>query len=142
MATKLIVLDTNVCLDLFVFNDPKSQAIWDEIQKKTIQAITNQACRLEWLRVLDYAQLSLDPDKKAHVIALFDQHISCIAPVIQSDIKLPLCKDTTDQKFLELARDGHAHTLISKDKALLKLATKTKRMGLFDISLPEKWCSI
>ena len=57
----------------------------------------------------------------------------------QAEIRLPLCKDTDDQKFLELARDAGAETLITKDKALLKLAKKTRRAGLFSILPPEAW---
>jgi predicted nucleic acid-binding protein len=54
-------------------------------------------------------------------------------------IRLPVCTDRDDQKFLELARDANAGILITKDKALLKLARKTAKEGLFRIMLPEAW---
>ena len=54
-------------------------------------------------------------------------------------VKLPVCKDKDDQKFLELSRDVKADVLITKDKALLKLARKTRRDGLFAIMTPEAW---
>jgi predicted nucleic acid-binding protein len=50
-----------------------------------------------------------------------------------------LCSDRDDQKFLEVARDARAAVLITKDKALLKLARKTAQAGLFRILLPEAW---
>ncbi|OYY82283.1 MAG: hypothetical protein B7Y33_00065 [Hydrogenophilales bacterium 16-62-9] len=34
---------------------------------------------------------------------------------------MPLCSDPDDQKFLALAAVSHAHGLVSKDRALLKL---------------------
>jgi predicted nucleic acid-binding protein len=54
-------------------------------------------------------------------------------------VRLPICTDKDDQKFLEIARDSGATVLITKDKALLKLARKTAAMGLFAIMLPEAW---
>jgi predicted nucleic acid-binding protein len=54
-------------------------------------------------------------------------------------IQLPRCSDRDDQKFLELARDAKANILLTKDKALLKLARKTQQAGLFRIMLPQTW---
>jgi len=54
-------------------------------------------------------------------------------------IRLPVCTDRDDQKFLEIARDADAAILVTKDKALLKLARKTAREGLFRIMTPEVW---
>jgi hypothetical protein len=48
-------------------------------------------------------------------------------------VRLPVCTDRDDQKFLELARDAGAAILITKDKALLKLAQDAPRPGLFRI---------
>jgi predicted nucleic acid-binding protein len=54
-------------------------------------------------------------------------------------LRLPVCTDRDDQKFLEIARDAGAAILISKDKALLKLARRTARENLFRIMAPEAW---
>jgi hypothetical protein len=54
-------------------------------------------------------------------------------------VRLPVCTDRDDQKFLEVARDAGAAVLITKDKALLKLARKTAQAGLFRIMVPEAW---
>jgi predicted nucleic acid-binding protein len=51
---------------------------------------------------------------------------------------LPVCKDRADQKFLEIARDAGASVLITKDKALLKLAA-LERAGMFKVLVPEAW---
>ena len=60
-------------------------------------------------------------------------------PWRMSPVRLPVCTDKDDQKFLELARDTGASVLITKDKALLKLNRRTVRDGLFKIMLPEAW---
>ena len=70
--------------------------------------------------------------------ARFDALVKVVAPET-SQVRLPVCTDRDDQKFLEVARDARAAVLITKDKALLKLARKTARAGLFRIMLPEAW---
>jgi predicted nucleic acid-binding protein len=57
-------------------------------------------------------------------------------------IRLPVCTDRDDQKFLEIARDADAAILITKDKALLKLAKKTVREGLYRIMTPDAWLKL
>lgn len=137
-APKRIVLDTNVCLDLFVFHDPRWAALLAAIESGAVQAITREDCRAEYLVVLHYKHLPLDEASRAVSAARFDALISVVAPP-QSGVRLPVCTDKDDQKFLELARDANADTLITKDKALLKLARKTAKAGMFKIIVPEAW---
>ena len=134
-----VVLDTNVCLDLFVFHDPRWAVLLLALKSGDIEAVTREDCKMEWSIVLGYKHLPLDDESRACSVALFDSLISCIAPVPRSDILLPRCSDPDDQKFLELARDADAGVLITKDKALLKLARRIARLGLFTIMLPEAW---
>jgi predicted nucleic acid-binding protein len=42
---KRIVLDTNVCLDLFVFNDPRWAALLAAIESGEVEAVTRADCR-------------------------------------------------------------------------------------------------
>lgn len=138
---KRIVLDTNVCLDLFVFRDARWALLLDALKTGELIAITREDCRTEWQLVLRYQHFKLDDDARVTVTREFDKLIRC-EPTLQSDmasVKLPICKDKDDQKFLELARDANASVLITKDKALLKLARKTQRDGLFAIMTPEVW---
>lgn len=138
---KLIVLDTNVCLDLFVFHDPRWAMLLTALKNGKVQAVTSEDCRMEWHIVLTYPHLPLDHDSRLRSAAEFDALITCLpaAPVPAHAARLPVCSDPDDQKFLELARDSGAHVLITKDKALLKLAPKTARAGLFAIMLPDAW---
>lgn len=136
---KRIVLDTNVCLDLFVFRDPRWSALLSALRDGSVQAVTRADCRREWQIVLGYSYLPLDPAARPQIEHEFDALIPCLACEAQPDIRLPVCKDGDDQKFLELARDAGVEALITKDKALLKLAKKTARAGLFSIMKPETW---
>ena len=44
-----VVLDTNVCLDLFVFRDPRWAALQAALEQGTVEAYTREDCRSEWL---------------------------------------------------------------------------------------------
>ena len=137
-APQKLVLDTNVCLDLFVFNDPRWAPLLAAMESGAVQAITREDCRAEYLVVLHYKHLPLDEASRAVAAARFDALITVVAPAV-SGVRLPVCTDKDDQKFLELARDASADILITKDKALLKLARKTAKAGMFKIMLPEGW---
>lgn len=142
-TTPRIVLDTNVCLDLFVFRDPRWHRLHKALQQGEVQAFTRADCRKEWSLVLAYEKLQLDEAKRLLLMAEFDALITLIdeqvRPSQDNAIKLPVCRDPDDQKFLELAHMAGADALISKDKALLKLARKTTKAGLFRILDPQAW---
>lgn len=142
MIPKRVVIDTNVCLDLFVFRDPRWHTLRTALESGQIEAVTRGDCRNEWLAVLRYPHLPLDDESRPRAAAEFD---ALIVLLDQSGCPgadhapLPACRDPDDQKFLELARDAGAALLITKDKALLKLAKRTMRAGLFAILKPEEW---
>jgi putative PIN family toxin of toxin-antitoxin system len=133
-----IVIDTNVCLDLFVFHDPRWAGLLAAIESGAVEAITRADCRDEYRIVLHYPHLPLTDATRPASAARFDALIKVVAPP-QSGVRLPICTDKDDQKFLELARDAGASTLITKDKALLKLAKRLRTAGMFDVIPPEKW---
>lgn len=142
MIPNRIVLDTNVCLDLFVFRDPRWSKLLSAMKEGAVQAVTRDDCRMEWLIVLHYPHLPLDEASRAQSTLEFDSLITCLPAselVLPLPVRLPVCSDSDDQKFLELARDARAEVLITKDKALLKLARKNVKSGLFKIQLPEAW---
>ncbi len=135
-----LVLDTNVCLDLFVFRDPRWTALLTALRASQVQACTRADCRMEWTLVLAYARLGLDAAQQAAALAEFDQLISLVPGDASGDgPKLPVCRDPDDQKFLEVAAACGADALVTKDKLVLKLARKTKKLDLFRILSPEQW---
>ena len=140
MKKPRIVLDTNVCLDLFVFRDPRWQHLLSAMQQDQVECLTSSSCRMEWTLVLNYKKLALTEIQQQTLLAEFDSLIQ-VTPDVEATIKLPVCRDKDDQKFLVLAHAAQADFLITKDKALLKLARKTTRLGLFTIASPETWTS-
>lgn len=138
---KQVVIDTNVCLDLFVFNDPRWTRILNGLRDGSITAFTREDCRQEWLAVLHYPHLPISEASRERIINAFDELISCVSP-IRKNLLLPRCSDKDDQKFLEIASDAGVETLITKDKALLKLARKTRQAGYFSIATPDQFLTI
>jgi putative PIN family toxin of toxin-antitoxin system len=137
-----LVLDTNVALDLFVFRDPASEHLMAALQAGQVQAVVDELCRAEWLAVLHYPELGLTEEARRDATAAFDRWVSLLPAGSWSpreDVRLPRCADPDDQKFLELALASHAQWLLSKDKAVLKLARRTAREGWFLILCPSAW---
>lgn len=136
------VLDTNVCLDLFVFHDPRANALLVAMQAGELIAVTNAECREEWRRVLHYPQLQLDDADRTAAADAFDALIHCLpddAQAVCSERPLPRCKDPDDQKFLQLAPSAGARWLFSRDRHVLALGRRTRREGLFEIVTPDRW---
>jgi len=137
-----IVLDTNVALDLFVFRDPAVRHLLDALHAGVVQAVVDDACRAEWLAVLEYPEFALDAEARQGATLAFDRCAQWLAAAQlppRADIRLPRCADPDDQKFLELALLADARWLLSKDKAVLRLARRTAREGWFQILTPATW---
>lgn len=140
ISAPLIVLDTNVCLDLFVFEDARCRRLHAALLAGEIVAVTDDACREEWLRVLRYPQLALDDARREIAAGRFDAAVRHCAPVAAEGHAMSLrCRDPHDQKFLDLAMSTQARWLLSRDDHLLSLARRAQRAGLFEILTPLQW---
>ncbi|MGI4857360.1 MAG: PIN domain-containing protein, partial [Janthinobacterium lividum] len=74
-------------------------------------------------RLLDAAPPADDTAAHAPVA----RNVAADADAARPTPVLPRCSDRDDQKFLELAARSGAHWLVTKDKALLKLARRFTR---------------
>jgi uncharacterized protein len=135
-----VVLDTNICLDLLLFRDAGSRALADALAAGRWHAVSRADCRDEWLHVLRYPQFRVDEAQYGRLVQAFDALMRPWQPVDEVLPELPVCRDPDDQKFLELAWQARASALVSKDKALLKLARRARKRGLFAIVSPQGWC--
>ena len=116
-----LVLDTNVVLDLFVFDDPRSQPLKARLLAADVQWLATRAMREELERVLAYSNVAarlvaLRADAP-QVLAWFDRH----AQLVDAPPPAPVnCTDGDDQMFIDLAVH-HQCVLLSKDLAVLAL---------------------
>lgn len=140
-GTWRFVPDTNACLDLFVFDDPRCAALFAAVRAGDVELVTREDCRAEWQVVLAYPQLRLDEPRRRQAVEVYDRYVRCIscADVSAGAVVLPRCRDRDDQKFLELAYQTRAVALLTRDDALLRLAKRTRRQGLFAILPPASW---
>ena len=130
-----VVLDTNVCLDVFVFGDPRAMPLLAAMTSRDVEAVTREDCRDEWLTVLGYPLLKLDDARRAEAAARFDALVTML-PAMEPASKPPRCRDRDDQKFLDLAAASGAEVLFSRDAEVLRLGRRTVRDGLFAITTP------
>ncbi|AJG18600.1 hypothetical protein RR42_m1194 [Cupriavidus basilensis] len=135
-----MVLDSNIWVDLLVFADPHVEPIRAALDTGAIAAVIRADCREELRRVLAYPQFAHFGVDIPAAMATVDRLTALIAIPEQADIaaaRLPRCRDTDDQKFIELAHFAQAACLVSKDKAVLKLKGRLRRLSGVDILLPQ-----
>jgi putative PIN family toxin of toxin-antitoxin system len=120
----MIVLDTNIVLDAFVFNDPASQPLQRALASHQRQWIATHAMREELVRVLSYPKIAqrmvVYQINAAQVLAQFDGQASLVDSAPKASIT---CSDPDDQKFIDLAV-AHKTTLLSRDRAVLCMAKR------------------
>ncbi len=117
----MIVLDTNIVLDLFIFQDPTLAPLKQAVQTKQLQWLATAPMRQELVRVLTYPhirkRMQKDGTKAEQAITAFDT----LAQLQNPAPKAPwTCKDPDDQIFIDLAV-AHKTSLLSKDKAVLSM---------------------
>ncbi|MCX7514628.1 putative toxin-antitoxin system toxin component, PIN family [Frateuria sp. STR12] len=134
-----VVLDTNVCLDLFVFADPHCARLEQALRAGTVEAVTCTDCEQEWRAVLAYPQLALDEAARVRAMAAFEARVRRLRPTAAGPARLPRCADPDDQKFLVLAARAGARWLLSRDSALLELHRRCLRHGGFGVLTPQAW---
>jgi predicted nucleic acid-binding protein len=124
------VLDTNIVLDLWVFDEPKAEALRLSLETGSTLWLATAAMREELARVLAYPQIAKRLTARAlpadTVLAHFDRHAQ-----LQPDApKAPYaCKDADDQKFIDLAV-AHTAALHSKDAQVLCMKKRLERCGV------------
>ena len=134
-----LVLDTNAVLDWLVFDNPASQPIARAIVSGDVRWIVNAAVRDELTHVLARGVVDRwQPD----LPRLWHHWERLATPIEQppqcSPQRRPQCTDADDQKFVDLALDTAAMWLITRDRALLKLARRVRSQGLAIVT-PERF---
>ena len=124
----LLVLDTNIVLDLLVFGDPKAQPVSHGLAAGTLHWLATAEMREEFARVLAYPKLAA---RVAHhcrgpqpVLAEFDRHARLVDAPAKAAVT---CGDPDDQKFIDLAV-AHRCMLLSKDWEVLRMRKRLARL--------------
>jgi putative PIN family toxin of toxin-antitoxin system len=122
-----VVLDTNVLLDLWLFDDPTVRVLRSAIESRRIIALRSPVCDHELADVLARRDFGLDEASRA---ALLQRWLACSEPIVTLRAAPLACADADDQKFLDAAFSAGADALLTRDNALLCLASGAARAGL------------
>ena len=112
-----VVLDTNVVLDLMVFRDPRTAMLRSALEQRELQWLATVAMRDELVQVLAYPNLAARAGDAGRVLDAFD---AAVRRVPVADCAPVHCRDTDDQKFIDLAVACQG-LLLSKDNEVLRL---------------------
>lgn len=129
-ARPLLVIDTNIVLDLLVFEDPAQAALRDAVQQGRVVWLATQAMRDELERVLTYSQVArrllARHRTDQEVLAHFDSRSRRVPPAARAPVR---CRDPDDQIFIDLAV-AHRAELLSKDALVLRLRKRLAALGV------------
>lgn len=139
-ATACVVLDTNVLLDLLLFDDVRARPLGLALQTGQIRALATQPMLDELADVLRRPFVAAWPVDASTVAALAQGLCRRVEPRPTADDPAPRCADPDDQKFIDLAWTWPARWLISRDRALLALARPALKRGL-RITTPAGWAA-
>lgn len=124
------VLDTNIVLDLWVFDEPRAEALRVSVETGSTHWLATAAMREELARVLAYPQIVkrlVHRDLPAStVLAHFDRWAQLHPDAPKAEY---VCKDPDDQKFIDLAVT-HTAALHSKDAQVLCMKNRLARCGV------------
>ena len=126
-AVPTLVLDTNVLLDLFLFDDPSVRELCAAIEAGHLRPLRSAACDAEFEQVIGRERFGLDEAARRQVL---DRWARCSGPITEVAPAGLACADPDDQKFLDAAFATGADWLLTRDKALLSLARRAQAAGL------------
>ena len=122
-----LVLDTNVLLDLWLFDDPSVRPLRAALEAGRLRALRSADCDAEFEEVIRRAQFGLDEAARYRLLARWS---ACSEPIAAVSPAPLACSDPDDQKFLDAAFSAGADLLLTRDKALLQLARRAEAVGL------------
>ena len=124
------VIDTNIVLDLWLFEDPATIPLRAALQSGAISHLATASMRDELERVLTYPHLAKRMARSniqaQDILSRFDEYLLAAEPAVKAACT---CKDPDDQKFIDLAV-AHAVPLLSKDKAILCMKKRLFQSGV------------
>ncbi len=120
-----VVLDTNILLDLFYFQDKSIAYLYECLKTQQVQAFTCELIWEEFAEVLTRKPFNQNVVEIELLRSNYQNLLTWQAPQKNnSGIK---CSDPDDQIFVELAVEVAPCCLITKDKDLLVLRKKLQK---------------
>ena len=136
-----IVLDTNVVFDWLLFCNPDCETLGVWLRAGRARWLASPAMRAEMAHVLGRGRLDKWRVREPALWCTWDQlSMHAHEPAQPRPAARLRCTDTDDQKFIDLALASGARWLLSRDRAVLKLARRALAQGL-TIQTPVAWAA-
>lgn len=139
-----LVLDTNVVLDVWLFDDPRLSVFRNALTQGRATLWRSAFTHAELQRVLAYPKLKLDLAKQLQVVAAYEsQSMAAKLPAefslqnLMMPAGFPRCRDEDDDHFLALAFHTKADALVSRDRAVLRLSAPAAHYGVRVVDLEQ-----
>jgi predicted nucleic acid-binding protein len=140
------VLDTNVLLDWLVFDNPDGLAIGAAVMAGSLRWLLTPTMHEEATDVFGRLGRLPQLQRWRHREAQAHAMLATWATPVPAPEPLPIaqrarCTDPDDQVFVDLALSRRVPWLISRDRAVLKLARRLAARGV-TVLTPPRWCAL
>jgi putative PIN family toxin of toxin-antitoxin system len=134
MAIKTLVLDTNIVLDLLVFQDPRANWIRDGIAQGRFELIYSSEMLLELTDVIARPQFAQNSNDQSTLLSSWTQMAIHKPTPPRCTFR---CDDPDDQPFIDLAYHCRPSQLVSKDRKILQMQRILGAHGVWIQSYPD-----
>ena len=124
-----LVLDTNVILDLLVFQDPAAEVIQTVLDAKLVDAVRTEASMLELMDVIQRPNFKLSKEQQQIILKQWESS----SRLLENSAIEPApftCRDLDDQVFINMAYSIRPALVLSKDLRVLELGAIAQRHGV------------
>jgi len=124
-----LVLDTNVILDLLVFQDPAAEVIQTVLDAKLVDAVRTEASMLELMDVIQRPNFKLSKEQQQIILKQWESS----SRLLENSAIEPApftCRDLDDQVFINMAYSIRPALVLSKDLRVLELRAVAKHHGI------------
>ena len=117
--TVRVVFDSNTVISALLFESGQLSWLRNHWREGGVVALVSRATVEELIRVLAYPKFKLD---KADIEVLLADYLPYTRSVaVSAQPGSPRCSDPDDQVFVDLALQGQAQVLVTRDRALLAM---------------------
>ncbi len=134
MAIKTLILDTNIVLDLLVFQDPRANWIRDGIARGQFELIYSSEMLVELTDVIARPQFAQSAYDQSTVLSSWTQMAIHKPTPPRCSFR---CDDPDDQAFIDLAYHYRPSQLLSKDRKVLQMQRTLGEHGVWVQSYPD-----
>ncbi len=123
----VVVLDTNVLLDVFYWDDPAARLLKAALAEHRFWAARTDDTTDEFADVLRRPRFALTIKAQCDILRRW--HEASVGVTLSDAAPAVFCRDPDDVKFLKLAKCLAADLLVTKDKKVLKAGRKLRSLG-------------